>query len=39
MQRKEHLGIDPPGNSLNTLLRLVRLEKQFNNKLYTIRNV
>ena len=28
-----------PENSLCTLLRLIRLEKQFNNKLYRIRNV
>lgn len=39
LERKEHRGTDPPGNSLCTLLRLVRLEKQFNNKLYRIRNV
>lgn len=35
----EHLGTDPPRNSLCTLLRPVRLEKRFNNELYRIRNV
>lgn len=29
----EHLGTDPPRNSPCTLQRLVRLEKQVNNKL------
>lgn len=37
--KAELLGADPPGNSLCTLLRLVRLEKRFNNKLYRTRNV
>lgn len=37
--KEEHLDTDPPGNCLCTLLRLVRLQKQFNNKLYRIRNV
>lgn len=37
--KERHRGRDPPGNRLCTLLRLVRLEKQFNNKLYRIRNV
>lgn len=35
----EHLETDPPRNSLCTLLRLVRLEKRFNNELYRTRNV
>lgn len=34
-----HVGTDPPRNGLRTLLRLVRSEKQFNNKLYRIGNV
>lgn len=37
--KEECVGTDPPGNSLCTLPRLVRLEKRFNNKLYRIRNV
>lgn len=37
--KEGHLGADPPRNSLCALPRLVSFEKQFNNKLYRIRNV
>lgn len=37
--KEGHLGADLPRNSLCALPRLVRFEKQFNNKLYRIRNV
>lgn len=38
-EKEEYLGIEPPGNSLCTVPRLVRPKNQFNNKLCRIRNV
>lgn len=37
--KAECLGADSPGNSRRTLLRRVRLEKQFHDKPYRMRNV